>query len=175
MKKKLLSFLMSRYKDYKQKRSNLSQKHVLTVAKEMLKKSRYVLLLTNSSGNAPSARVVQPVLEENDPFFTIWVGTRAGSRKIQEIEADDLVTLVVQDDSRSAQLILKGRASIESDNTLRRKYWQGVWRMFFPGGPLSDDYILVKFVPEEIEVLSFSQNVIPEPFGLKSCSLSLQP
>lgn len=173
MKKKLLFALMARYKSYKQKKSNLSHEHVMDVAKEMLRKSRYVLLITNSQGEAPSARVVQPVLEETQHFYNIWIGTHPNSRKVLEIKENDLVSLVVQDNSSSAQLILKGRANIESDNTLRRKHWLGVWRMFFPNGPLSSDYVLLQIVPDEMDILSFSRNIVPEPFGLKSLSVKL--
>ncbi len=173
MKKKILRTLMSLYKSHKQKKSDLSRAHAMRVAKSMLKKSRYALLVTNSDGSAPGARVVQPVLEVSDDFYKAWIGTHATSRKIHEIKKNDRVTLVVQGNRKSAQLILKGRASIESDDTLRRKYWLGVWRMFFPDGPVSSDYVLLQVVFDEVDILSFSQNIVPEPFGLKSLTLEI--
>ena len=173
MKKKILRALMSRYKRFKQQRSNLSEEHALRVAKRMLQKSRFVLLVTNAEEASPSARLVQPVLEETEKFYTIWVGTHPDSKKISEIKQNDCVTLVVHDDKHSAQLVLKGRASIESDDFLRRKHWLGVWRMFFPDGPVSPDYVLLQFVPDEMEILSFANSILPEPFGLKALHLKL--
>lgn len=45
------------------------------------------------------------------------------------------------------------------------------WFAFFPDGPAGDDFVLLRFEPDRIEVWDASRRITPEPFGLCSASL----
>jgi hypothetical protein len=46
--------------------------------------------------------------------------------------------------------------------------------LFFPNGPLGEDYVVIRFEAQQMELINFKRNVIPEPFGLKPLVLSKQ-
>jgi general stress protein 26 len=60
-----------------------------------------------------------------------------------------------------------GTAQIESDIKMKRKYWREEWIGFISQGPDGDDYLLVRFIPSRIELMSFSSGVLPQPYGLR--------
>jgi general stress protein 26 len=113
----------------------------------------------------PHARLVQPFEPEED--MTIWIGTWARSRKVQEIQQDRRVTLAFHDKEGTAYVTLMGTAQIESDTKMKRKYWREEWIGFIPQGADGDDYLLVRFIPSRIELMSFSSGVLPQPYGLR--------
>ena len=39
--------------------------------------------------------------------------------------------------------------------------------MFFPSGPKSDEFVAIRIKTSKIEIINFSKNITPEPFGLK--------
>jgi len=138
---------------------------LLETAKYSIKAAEYCFLITLGEKGEPNARLVQPFEPEED--MTIWIGTWSRSRKVQEIQKDRRVTLAFHDKEGTAYVTLLGTAQIESDINKKRKYWREEWIGFIPQGPDGDDYLLVKFMPFRIELMSFSRGVLPQPYGLK--------
>jgi general stress protein 26 len=68
-----------------------------------------------------------------------------------------------QNASDHAYVTLLGHAQIERDIDARRKYWLKEWALFWPEGPGSDDYLLIKFVPSRIELMDVIRRVAPGP------------
>lgn len=169
MLKKIKIFIGKRildsYKKRKQKSFNASIDHILASARKMLKKSKYCFLVTNSERHYPSARMVQPIIDFNT--FEIWFGTNPSLRKVREIEKNPNVTIAFSSDRENANIIIYGRARIVHDIQERKKHWIGSWLLFFPNGPKGDDFVSIRVEPEEMEVMSFKRNIVPEPFGLK--------
>lgn len=58
----------------KQRRADPSLDHALDVDRDMLKRTKYCFLITNSGGSWPSARLVQPIIDETDEFV-LYFGT----------------------------------------------------------------------------------------------------
>ena len=170
LRKSLTRRALDGYKARKQRRADLSLDHALDVVRAMLKRTTYCFLITNSDSPWPSARLVQPIVEETDEFV-LYFGTDPGLRKVREIEADPHVTVAVEGKRENANLILYGTATLERDLSTRRRRWLGPWRMFFPGGPTSDGYIVIRFTAERIELMNFSRDVVAEPFGLRPLAL----
>ncbi|MEE9352359.1 MAG: hypothetical protein V3U78_08870, partial [Thiotrichaceae bacterium] len=54
---------------------------------------------------------------------------------------------------------------------VKKRYWRKVWKMFFPDGSESDNYVVLRIEPSRMEILNFKQNIVPEPFGLKAAVL----
>jgi general stress protein 26 len=138
---------------------------LLETAKSTIKAAEYCFLITVGEKGEPHARLVQPFEPEED--MTIWIGTWARSRKVQEIQQDRRVTLAFHDKEGTAYVTLMGTAQIESDTKMKRKYWREEWIGFIPQGADGDDYLLVRFIPSRIELMSFSSGVLPQPYGLR--------
>ena len=138
---------------------------LLETAKSSMRSAEYCILITLGDSGEANARLVQPFEPEAD--MTIWVGTWSKSRKVREIQKDGRVTLAFHDKENTAYVTLLGSAQIENDINQRRKYWREEWLGFIPQGPDGDDYVLVKFIPLRIELMSFASGVLPKPYGLK--------
>jgi general stress protein 26 len=104
---------------------------------------------------------MQPFEPEED--LTIYFGASPRSRKVREIERNQEVTVTYQNSREHAYVCLLGQAQIEKGIEARRKYWREEWAIFWPGGPESEDYVLIKFVPSRIELMNISRKIAPEP------------
>jgi general stress protein 26 len=138
---------------------------LLKTAKSSIRSAEYCFLITLGEKGEANARLVQPFEPEED--MTIWIGTWSKSRKVKEIQEDNRATLAFHDKEGTAYVTLLGSAQIERDTTKKRKYWREEWLGFLPQGPDGDDYVLVKFIPLRIELMSFSHGILPQPYGLK--------
>jgi len=164
IKKKVLIWLGTSYKRRKQRNLRLDINYCLKAIRLIIFRQKYGFLISNSGNGWASTRLVQPIVGSG---FVIWIGTDPRLRKVAEIRQDPKVTFAYQDAKQNANLIIYGHASIESNTELKKKYWKSEWRLFFPGGPISEEYILIRIEPVRIELLSFARNIVPEPFGLQ--------
>lgn len=147
----------------------MNPQHLIEVAQATIKVAEFCFLITvNESGRA-EARLMQPF--EPGPDLTIWFGTSPNSRKAKEIERDNRVTLGYVHSQAGAYVSLMGTASIEKDIAKKQHYWRDDFAAFWPAGPLSEAYALLKFVPTRIELMHIGQKVTPEPFGLRPAIL----
>lgn len=162
-------WLLDTYKRSKQQSADTGLQNCIATTRHMLSKTEYCFLITHSATEWSSARLVQPIPDINT--FTIWIGTCPRLRKVREIKNNNKVTLAFESTKENANLILYGEAFIEENLAIRKRYWKDEWRLFFPGGPISDDYIVLRVEPVKIELMSFSRNVVQEPFGLSPAVL----
>lgn len=162
--RRLNRWLLATYKRRKQASSRLHTDNALAAARAIVRKTKYAFLITASTSHWPSARLVEPLVDRQS--FDIHIGSHPGSRKNAEIERHPHVTIAFGSDALQANLVVYGIARIVDDPASRRRYWKGVWRLFFPDGSQGSDYSVIAIEAVRMEVLSFSGNVIPEPFGL---------
>ena len=169
LKKRIGNLFLSKYKKRVQKKYNTSLDHCLETAREMLNKSKYCFLISNSERNWPTARMVQPIVELDT--FIIWFGTNPTLRKIKEIKENPYVTIAFGKESENANLIIYGKATIENNIRERVKHWIGSWLLFFPSGPRGEDFVSIRVEPLEMEIMNFKKFIVTEPFGLKPIKL----
>ncbi len=143
---------------------------ILNAAIETLKRKKYCLLTTYGENNI-DARVLQPFPPENN--FDIWFGTSPKTRKVSQLRKNSRATLIYQDDKKSANVVLIGHVEIIEQLSERKKYFMPTWWAFFPDGREGDDFVLLKFQPNQIEVWDASRKITPEPFGMKSATIIL--
>jgi len=127
---------------------------------------RKFCLVTTVGYEGVSARVLQPFPPE--PDLTVWFGTSASSRKVAELRSDARATVVYQDDSTAACVVLAGRMDVVESITVRQHRFMPTWYAFWPEGPTSADFVVLRFVPDRLEVWDASRGITPEPFGLRS-------
>ena len=171
MNNKLLEFLLARYKHHKQRKCNSTLKYCLHVAETMREKAKYCFLISNGENSWCKARLVQPVFIQKGTNFSIGIGTRADSQKVDELRTNSKVTLAFENAREDANLIIYGEAYVETRLEIKKRYWKKVWKMFFPDGPESKSFVVLRIEPSRMEVLNFKRNITPEPFGLKAATL----
>jgi len=165
-------YLLAAYKRRKQRLSDTGLQNSLIAAKSLLERSKYCFLITKGETEFPSARLVEPLYEAD--LSKIYIGTNPDLRKIREIESCPYVTLAFTNKSDNANVVIQGVASVCAIPEYKRKHWKRQWRLFFPNGSQGIDYTVITVEVQRMEVLSFKNNVIPEPFGLKPVTLVRQ-
>ncbi|MBM4169259.1 MAG: hypothetical protein FJ215_08900 [Ignavibacteria bacterium] len=144
---------------------NLKPEEILQSVHRIMKAAEYGFFITIGEDGYPSARLMQPFEPEAD--LTIWFGANPGSRKIRELQRNKKVTIGFHDSATTAYAALRGSAEVVNDPAQKGRYWRAFWSDIYPGGPEGDEYVLVKFVPDRIEVMDFQGHVLPQPYGLK--------
>ncbi|NWG17547.1 MAG: pyridoxamine 5'-phosphate oxidase family protein [Chloroflexi bacterium] len=142
---------------------------LLDIVHKIIEAAVYGFLITLDESGQPNARVMQPFPPEAD--LTIWFGVSPHSRKVRELRRDSRATVTFYDPAKIAYVALAGSCQIVDDLEERRARWMEEWRLFFTAGPEGDDYALVRFTPERIEVMDFTRQVTPPPFGLAHTDL----
>jgi general stress protein 26 len=169
--KKLLSrALLHLYKRHKRRRADLSTDHCLAVARQIVRTTPYCFLISHGLPGWPSARLVEPIADLDT--FVFWIGTDPKLRKAAEVSADPRVTLAFGNMKQQANLVVYGTAALVTDAPTKQRFWKGSWRLFFPDGPRSDGYVAIRVEAQRMELMSFGQNVVAEPFGLRPVVLA---
>ena len=144
--------------------NTLTKDQLLDVARTLIRTTEYCFFITEGGDRHPNARIMQPYEPEKD--FTIYFGASPRSRKVREVRKQSNVTLAFYNQQETAYLTLLGTSSIVEDVATRRKYWRSNWNDLFPGGPESDDYVLIKFVPDKLEMMNYAHQAMPQPYSL---------
>ena len=142
---------------------------LLEVTVAILRAAEYCFLITLAGSGPAQARLMMPFDPEED--LRIWMAASPASRKVRELQADGSATLGYPLAQDGAYVTLLGTATIEDDLELRRRYWRRRFVQFWPDGPEGDDYVLIRFVPARIELMNFTEGVVPEPYGLRAATL----
>jgi general stress protein 26 len=108
--------------------------------------------LATADGDQPWVRPVTPIVEDD---MSTWVATFSTSRKVRQLEKNPNVCLsfVEHPDGNRAAVVF-GQAVTEADPEQRRRVWKlAPFDMagYFPGGPDSKDYCLLRIVPRQVE------------------------
>ena len=81
--KRVSDVVLNAYKQKKQASADLSLDHCLRVARRIASRTKYAHLITTATGSAPSARLVQPIVEIDN--FEFFIGTDPKSRKVAKL------------------------------------------------------------------------------------------
>jgi general stress protein 26 len=122
---------------------------------ELIKKNRYVKLITFGTDGAPRARIMTNLPMGKD--MVIWFATGLSTSKICDIRKNPNVCVFIDDADDHSNASITGTAEIVTDKKLLKKFWQEVFGFFFPGGPTDPDYCLLKITPKKVEYLDPGQ------------------
>ncbi len=130
----------------------------VTIAKD----AGLCFLVTIGDGEVDS-RLMQPFeWRAGEP---IWFGTSAASRKVGHVRETARAVVCYQSPSGAAYATVHGSIAIDADDSRRHTLWRPEWEAYFPGGPDGEDYTLLRFDPDRVEVLDFPAGIAPEPYG----------
>ncbi len=141
-----------------EKKDSVNSKLKYTAREIMTSVSNCALITVDQEGR-PRVREMDPFAPEND--FTVWFGTNPKSRKVEQIENDPSVTLYYLDTDGSGYVMIHGKAQLVNDAKEKEKRWKVDWEAFYPNYP--DDYLLIKVIPEWMEVISYAYGVVGDP------------
>ena len=142
---------------------------LLDATRNIMEKAGLCFLITAGESGAINARLMQPFGPEEE--LVLWFGASAASRKVQELARDGRATVVYQLPAEAAYVTLLGRATVERDVAQRQRYWRESFTAFWPAGPAHEDYVVLRFVAERVELMHIDQGIAPEPFGLRPAVL----
>ncbi|MCA6092166.1 pyridoxamine 5'-phosphate oxidase family protein [Streptomyces sp. SCA3-4] len=120
--------------------------------------------LTTYDGLRPHTRLVEHLGVGEDG--SLHIGTSPRSRKAADVARQPRVTYAVEDRGAAAYVVLEAEAHVEDGLQERLAYWKDDFRAFFPAGPEGDDYVVLRLRPDRIELMDFTHEVHPAPFGL---------
>ncbi len=128
--------------------SKAGQKKVLAV----IKKLRGHAYLATCHGKQPVIRSISPILDDK---MNIWIATFAKSRKVAQIKKNPKVCLYfVSQPNGSQGANILGRAAIIKSLRQKKRVWAAAHydlSGYFPAGPASKSFCLLKIVPRLIE------------------------
>ena len=126
---------------------------ILAASKALITSDTIGTLITIDSAGQPRARSI--LVSAPDDDLTLWMGTRKGSRKLQQLAANPRATLHFADDAKIAYLSLMGEARATSDPAViaqKNPYHGKSLEHFFPKFP--DDFVLLSFKPHYLEIMA---------------------
>lgn len=146
---------------------------VLAAAREVAKAARFCSFITLDSSGHPRARIMDPFPPEED--FTVWLATSSRTRKVAQLESDERATLFYFDREGAGYLTLLGTAEVVRDPAEKARRWKDGWSEFYEDGHRGEDFVLIRFRPDRLEVMSIAHDVASDPKGWKPAVVELGP
>lgn len=126
---------------------------VIGISKDIIKSSYYCTLITIDEDGQPRARIMEPLEPDNN--FEIWLATNPKSRKIKQIDNNSKATINYFNKADLSYISLMGNAFIVDDNEIKAQKWKQSWEKFYKNQ--KEDYILIRFIPQTLELISYSK------------------
>ena len=139
--------------------STLGRSELIAAAREIIASQQYCALVTQDEEGRAQVRTVNPFPPEQD--MAVWIATGTQTRKVQQIRHNAQVTLYYADHSKAAGFVsIRGKAQLVDDRAEMVKRKRGYWDSVFPE---FKNLILIKVIPEHLEVLNYSRGVNGDP------------
>ena len=167
----LSAFLVSGAAAAQKPAAKATRDDLVAAARKRMTAQTYCALITLDASGRPSVRTMNPFPPEED--MTVWFATNDRSRKVAEIRANPRVTLYYADHAKaSGYVALSGRAVLVDDvkEILKRK--RAYWDQSFPG---LKNLVLVKVVPETLDVLDYEGKIVVDPVTWRTPSVDFGP
>jgi general stress protein 26 len=144
--------------------------NVTAAALEVMQAARYCARVTVEASGRPRARTVAPLPPiPGDPPLAVWIATRPGTRKLDELRAEPRVVLYYFDAATREYATVSGRARlVEAEDEVRRR-GAGLSRELYPAFP--EDCVLIEVQPERVEVQG--RGLVPDPDTWRPAALEL--
>ncbi|MFZ5428974.1 MAG: pyridoxamine 5'-phosphate oxidase family protein [Bacteroidota bacterium] len=137
---------------------------LVEAARDIISRTTYCGLVSVDSSGQPQVRTMNPFPVEDD--LVIWFATARESRKVKELKANPKVAVYFADHiSAIGYVNISGKAEVIDDKELlirkKRDYWEGIpnWQ---------DIFVLIKIVPERLEVINYNHGVNNDPITFKA-------
>lgn len=140
---------------------------IIAAAREIMGLQKYCALVTLDSLNRPNVRTMNPFPPEND--MTVWMATNSRTRKAADIRRNHFVSLYYSNHAEARGYVtIKGKAYLVDDDKEITKRWREYWKDAFPDRKY---LLLVKIVPDEIEVVNYRRGMVGDTLTWKAPSV----
>jgi len=144
---------------------------LIAAAREIMGAQAYCALVTIDETGRPQVRTMNPFPPEED--MTVWFATNTRSRKVREMRRDPRVALYYSDHANAIGYVqVTGHAVLVDDKQEILKRKRAYWDQAFPG---LQNLVLIKVVPERLDVLSYKAGVQADPETWRTPSIELGP
>jgi len=126
---------------------------LIEAANEIIESSYYCTLVTIDKEGEPKVRVMEPF--KPDDNYEIWLATNPKSRKVQQIKNNSKSTINYFDKTELSYVSLMGNAFIVNDEAIKSQKWKEGWEQHYKNK--KEDYLLIRFVPESLELVSYTK------------------
>ena len=133
---------------------------IKAAAFDIMRAARYCTLITNGGDGQPQARMVDPLIAEDEG--AIWIATNPLTRKVTEIKRDARVTLMFFNAAEGEYVTVFAKAAIVTDASRRAAHWKTEWQPFYKGG-VNGDVTLFEVKPFRLEVSSQRHGLNNDP------------
>ena len=155
-----------------QPRAAPTRAEIIRAATAIIAKAHYAALVTIGEKGQPQARPVDPFAPEKD--LTIWIATKATTRKVDQISADPRVTLMYFDPANPGYVTIIGTAKVVRDPAEKAKHWKEEWTAFYKNKNRGDDYLLIRVTPTHLEMVSTADGLMNDPKNWRPIMLELR-
>ena len=135
---------------------------VLNVAKQIMAAAGCASLITINESGLPSSRPVRTI-PSDDEFTNITIPTDQASRKTHHVRRNSNVVLSYIDTPTRGYVTVIGEAVLNDRLEDKKAAWADPFSSFWPGGPESEEYLLIDLTPKRMEIRSYTQGVAEEP------------
>ncbi|HTX98811.1 MAG TPA: pyridoxamine 5'-phosphate oxidase family protein [Bacteroidota bacterium] len=140
---------------------------VIAAAREIMGSQTYCALITLDSTGGPQARTMNPF--PPDSTMTVWIATNTRSRKAAQIQHNPRVCLYYADHKEAKGYVaITGKATLVYDNAEKLKRKRAYWDQAFPDWKY---LVLIKVVPERLEVVNYRHGMLNESVTWKAPSI----
>ena len=129
---------------------SVQEQKILQSARKIIDSAYFGTFITQDKNGDAKARIMEPFAPDKD--FTIYLATNPKSRKVQEIKQNPEATLHYFDRKNIGYVSLYGKASIVSDDSIKKALWKKGWERFYKNR--DKDYMLIEFKPRYLELIS---------------------
>jgi general stress protein 26 len=142
---------------------------VLEAAREIMGAQQYCALITMDDTALPQVRTMNPFPPEEG--MVVWMATNTRSRKVAAIRKNPRVTLYYADHAKATGYVaLAGKAELVDDMQEVVKRKRAYWDTAFPG---LKNIVLIKVVPERIEVVNYKHGFNGDPVTWRAPSIAV--
>jgi general stress protein 26 len=143
---------------------------LIAAAREIMGLQTYCALVTVDSAGCPNIRTMNPFPPEED--MTVWMATSTRTRKFQQIRDNPKVCLYYADHKQASGYVsITGKAVMVQDQNEIMKRKRAYWDQAFKDW---STLVLIKVVPERIEVLNYKRGFNNDPVTWKAPSLEMK-
>lgn len=88
-----------------------------------------------------------PLFAAHERDLMLLFTTNAASTKFRQLEKDPRASIYVCRTNEFHGLRFLGEVEIVRDQAFREQVWQPGWEKYYPGGPRSEDYVVMRMYP----------------------------
>jgi general stress protein 26 len=143
---------------------------LIAAAREIMGQQKYCALATVDADGRMNIRTMNPFPPEKD--MKVWIATNSRSRKAGDIRRNPSVSLYYADHGRATGYVtISGKAFLVDDKKEKLNRKRDYWTQAFPDWKY---LVLIKVVPERIEVVNYKRGFIGDTLTWKAPALDVQ-